>query len=192
MTIFKMKILIFIVILSTGCIVYWSSTQINSQSSNTVIVREINNEIELGSKINGSIMPLNYNGENLKQFILSQPLPELSLTLNQKDSNDKDFEFKVNLSEESKSVLYNHWLKTLNHHYMTEFNELSTNINYQKEDVILVQSTIDTEKVLLNTPITSDFKSRNFSPEEAKQLVILIRDKSRELIQKVREFKIQN
>jgi hypothetical protein len=186
----KFKLGFILILLIVGYFVHSTLKPINSQSINTAVV-EKHDKTNFATRVYGSISPIFYNGEDLKQFTLSQPLPDIFLIAKAKNSINNDDELRINLSDKAKSTLNDHWVKTLNHRYLTEIEKISNDVNYQKEDIILVQSTIDTEQKLINMQISSESISRNLSAEEAKQLVILIRNMSGEVIEKIKEAKTQ-
>ena len=169
-----------------------SPNDMTLQSNGTSVEISKINQTSQPYKIDGFLSPLQYNGEDLKQFTLSQPLPNIWLISPDNEDINGGGSKKINLSEEAKNILYKHWLNSLKHHYITEIEEALKDTSYQKEDALLVQSTHDTKKQLLNTLLEPNVNSRNFSDDEVRQLVMFLRDKSYDLIKEVKKIKEQD
>ncbi len=174
-------VLIFGLIFGGAC-----STQEVKTSFNTAIVVDPNSQIPQKYKIKGSVSPINYNGEDLKQFMLSQPLPEIWLApINNEADRTKP------VSEESKKILYPYWLASLQYQYFTKVVDSSKEIDYEKLDVTRHQSYDDARRKLLDTPTGFNEESRKFSTEEVTQLLGFVRDSSYQLSKNVKESKEQ-
>lgn len=133
-------------------------------------------------KLYGQIYPIVYKGGDLRQFTLSQPLPEIWFFMPESE-NSSDL-VRVNLSEKARQILYKHWLKQLELRYLVKIEEIhdSETMNL----TVLTQSTIDSKKELLKTSI-SDQSPRNISSGEASQLMIIVRDSADEVITQIQE-----
>ena len=167
------------------------ATEANSQSSNSVVVESKGGKLPKTGKVNGSIFPIKYNGEDLREFTLSQPLPAISLVLTDSaDVNSANVK-TLELSEKAVEILHRNWLVRLNYLYIKEINEFSKDIDYQKEDVKILQSVHDTSNELLNTPINSDKDARNFSKDGTHKLLIYLRDASYTVIDEIKKIKNQ-
>lgn len=165
------------------------SVETGSQASNTAVVIDESKVSIFGSKVYGSIIPLKYNGEYLREFTLSQPLPEIWLVTAENENPNFPNGRKIEISPNAQKILYRHWIKALEFRYITEVEKFSKNIDYEKEDVKILNSTIKTENLLLETPIENKNESRNFSAYEANQIVILIRDKADEVIKEIKQIR---
>lgn len=175
----------------------WFSIKTDSQASNlqpgnTTLVMDESKINVFGSKVYGSVFPLNYNGENLREFTLSQPLPKIWLVTAENENPNSPTERKIEISEDAQEILHRHWIKALKFRYVREVEEFSKDINYQKEDIEISNSTIRTENLLLELPIDNENESRNFSAYEANQVIILIRDKADELINEIKQLRQSN
>ena len=182
------SLLLFITVVFT---VFWFSDKILSQTDNKTAVREERKETTPDVKVSGTISPLRYNGEDLKQFALSQPLPDIFL-LQKENTNADSEEVKIFLPEEAKQILYRHWVRALEFRYTTEIEEASKDMEYQKKTVALVQSTQDTKAALMSLSFNFGNKTRSFSADEGSQLVIFIANTSDEVINEIRKIKNQN
>ena len=168
-----------------GFIAYNSSTVTMSQSNKEAGFSESTLNSPQNSKIYSLNSSVNYNGENVEEFILSQTLPNIWIVLPDSNTNDT----KINISEKAAEVLHKHWLIRLKHEYLRVFIGVSKGINYQKENTILLQSFIDTKDSLTKMPITIEAESRNFSSEEAYQLLGIIRDSSEKLVGEIKKVR---
>lgn len=179
----KIAFCCFISIITLGVITLNFSSVIKSQSNKDVGFSDPTSTSPQDSKFYSSNLPFHYNGENVEEFILLQPLPNIWIVL--PDSNSSDT--KINLSERATEVLYKHWMVSLEYEYLREFVGVSKDISYQKEDTILLQSFIDTKESLTKIPISSKTESRNFSTEEAYELLGIIRDNSAKLVGEIKQ-----
>ena len=181
-----LKIFLLVVISIFTYVAFLPSGETLSQINKEIIVSDKNEQTTLKSEVRGMISPINYNGQELKEFALSQPLPKIWLILKENKSADA---VEVEISEDAGKILYQHWLKALRYRYLTEIEENLRDFDGQKEDSILLQSTHDTKKLLYNTPIEPTGNTGNFSSDEASQLMIFIRDASDEVIQEIKKIK---
>lgn len=184
-----LKICLLVAISIFAYIVFLPSNETVSQTNKGVIATDRNEQTTPKSKLRGTISPIVYNGQDLKEFALSQPLPKIWLLLKESERADT---VEVELSEGARKILNQHWLKALRYRYLTEVEENPQDFDGQKEDGILLQSAHDTKKLLYDTPISPAGNSRNFSSDEASQLMIFIRDASGEVIQEIKKRKKQN
>lgn len=141
-----------------------------------------------GSKLYGVAYPLNYDGENgeeLKQFMLSQPLPYIYLLSPDSDGSKQQ---QIEISKKAQDILYQHWLKSLEYGYLFDFDNNSKKTDRLSKSSSLLQSTFNTKEELLKTPIV-DNDTRTISLEEAEQMVIIVRDSVGAIVDQIKELK---
>ncbi len=127
----------------------------------------------------------------MKRFTLSQPLPQIWITFSENEDTPEMNKTKIEVSEDARKILYEHWKKSLEFRYITEIEGVSKDDDYRNKAAALLNSTITTENLLLKTPIDTGKVSRNFSANEASQLVIVIRDKADEVISEIKYIQNQ-
>lgn len=188
---FRFKLFFCILFLSLIATYFLSrfTMKTNSQSSNRAIVVDESKFNNRGSKVYGSIFPLKYNGENLREFTLSQPLPKIWIIAIENQNTDFKKVESFEITTDTQKILYQHWVKSLEYSYTTEIEEFSKNTNYQNEDIDLFNSTIKTENLLIETSINKENNSRNFTSDEASQIIMIIRDKADQIIKEVKNIR---
>lgn len=166
----------------------WDSEKTNSQSANRAVVIDPNKSSISNSKVYSEAFWLKYNGEDLKKFTLAQPLPKIWLEPTETKKFGNQNEGKIEVSRNTQKILYQHWIKALEFRYITEVEKISKDVNYQDKTTSLLNSTIKTEELLLQTSIDEENKSRRFTSDEASQILIIIRDRADQIIEEIKEI----
>lgn len=188
MIVTQIKPILVLVILSLltaiGCSPNYSNSNTSAGNGNDPLS-------SVRSEVCGSMYEVRYNGEEVKSFLLSQPLPEMWI-VEKKDNQNTEIscdETKIKLSEPARKLLQQHWVDRNEHNYSDGFLEHSSGQEGVKIDTLLMKSLTDTEKQLTETPVSDEYNARNITPKEAKSMVYMIRDWSYEVLKSVKDSK---
>lgn len=161
-----------------------NANQVSTQDdAKPVAVFIPSSESELQSKVEGITQPFNPTSVNLKESVLSHPLPEVWLVFYSPVKPDQPqahrpegqkLSMRVELPPDARHILLTQWRKVLASKYKEEIEVLPDVQSFKKEDVVIASSTntarLELTKILIETP---DGK-RTLSWTEANNLVIFI------------------
>lgn len=167
-----------------------SQNQSNSNgfANTNLMYEEILPPVE--SKVCGSMYEVKYNGEEPKSFMLSQPLPEIWIVEKVGNQNVElnCEQTKIKLSEAARKLLQKHWIDRNEFNYADGYLGSPLGREGEKIDTKLMKSSIETEKQLTETPVSDEKNARNITSKEAEDMVLMIRDWSREVLKAVKKF----
>lgn len=171
-------------LIAVGC----SQNQSNSNGSgNTgLMYEEISPQVD--SKVCGSMYEVKYNGEEPESFMLSQPLPEIWIVerVGNQNAELNCEQTKIKLSEAARKLLEKHWIDRNEYNYLEHILKAPSGKEGLQRDNKLMKSSIETERQLTATPVSDAKDARNITSREAEEMVLMIRDWSREVFKAVK------
>lgn len=174
-------------LIAVGC----SQNQSNSNNSaNTSLMYEQSSP-QVDSKVCGSMYEVKYNGEEPESFMLSQPLPEIWIVekVGSQNAEIGCDQAKVKLSEAAHKLLEKHWAERNEFNYSEGILKVPPGKEGLRRDYKSAKSFTETQQQLAEAPISDERNARNFTPREAEEMVLMIRDWSREILKAVKQTK---